>query len=105
MFIDGVEIHEDSRAEIEIDGVLYIHGWMTGIGKHAKYFNQSVVHGHTHVGGLWTQNLKKKFIFELDCGYLADPYQVPLTYRATKTTNWTKGFGFIDSWGPRFCPL
>lgn len=111
LLMDGLEVHASAHDEVEIDGVLYVHGWMSGIGKHARYFNQPVVHGHTHTGGLWTQTFRKSgtkgthVLFELDCGHLADPFQVPLMYRATKTVNWTKGFGVVDEWGPRFCPL
>lgn len=111
MHMDGLELHVDSHDEVEISGTIYVHGWLSGIGKHARYFNMPVVHGHTHTGGLWTQTFRKAgsknthVLFELDCGHLADPFQVPLMYRATKTTTWTKGFGVVDEWGPRFCPL
>lgn len=95
----------DSRAEFEIDGVIYCHGYLTKLGDHAKHLLKPVVHGHTHRGGVIFFNLGGKTIWELDCGFLADPLQVPLMYGPTKTTLWTQGVGIVDAYGPRFIPL
>ena len=51
------------------------------------------------------ENMKDGPLWSLNCGYLADPMQVPLLYRATKTEKWLKGFGFVDKFGPRFIRL
>lgn len=95
----------DARAELEIDGVVYMHGYLTNLGAHARHLLKPVVHGHSHRGGVVFFNLGGKTIWELDCGYLADPNQVPLMYGSTKTTLWTHGVGLIDKYGPRFIPL
>jgi hypothetical protein len=51
------------------------------------------------------ENMKDGLLWSMSCGYLADPYQVPLLYRATKTAKWVHGIGVIDSHGPRFIYL
>lgn len=101
----NVETMDSDKSELLIDGVIYIHGWMTGIGKHANYFNQSVVHGHTHRGSVNFWPRKNTLLFELDCGYLADPKARPLQYGSTMTTQWLHGYGIVDLLGPRFIPL
>lgn len=103
--IRGIETHMNSRNELDIEGVLYIHGWYSNSLQHAKYFNRSVVHGHLHRGGVFFENMKDGPLWSLDCGYLADPHQVPMLYRPTKTQKWSHGFGIIDKLGPRFCPI
>lgn len=103
-FKNVTTIH-DHRHELEINGVIYCHGWLTQLGAHARYLLKPVVHGHSHRGGTVFMNLGGKTIWELDCGYLADKYQVPLQYGPTKTVLWTLGYGIIDGHGPRFVPL
>jgi len=100
----SVETILDSRHELMIDGVIYTHGFLAS-GKHVSYFQRSVVHGHTHRGGLYTLEQAGRTLFELDCGFLADRYAVPLRYTPTTTTRWNLGLGLIDSLGPRFIPL
>jgi hypothetical protein len=101
----NVQVIHDHRHELEINGVIYCHGWLTQAGAHTRQLLKSVVHGHTHRGGTVFMNLGGKTIWELDCGYLADKYQVPLQYGATKSVLWTLGYGIIDQFGPRFVPL
>ncbi len=101
----NVETINDTRCEMEIEGVVYCHGYLTKLGDHARYLLKPVVHGHSHRGGTHFFNLGGKMIWELDCGYLADPFQVPLQYGPTKTTLWTHGFGIVDKLGPRFISL
>lgn len=101
----NVETIHDHRHELVINGVIYCHGWLTRLGDHARYFLKPVVHGHTHRAGVIHFNLHDKPIFELDCGYLADKFQVPLQYGPTKTTLSVKGYGEVDGHIPRFVPL
>lgn len=101
----GVESVLDTRCEFQIDGVIYTHGHFTRHGQHAAYYLKSVVHGHTHRGNVSFQKVHGKIFWELDCGHLADEGSEPLQYQATKTTKWTRGFGIVDSLGPRFIPL
>jgi predicted MPP superfamily phosphohydrolase len=101
----GVEQLGSSRSELEINGVIFTHGWFTKPGDHAKYYLKSVVHGHTHKGNVTYVACAGKTLFELDCGYIADPDTIPLEYTPTKTSRWNPGYGFIDKNGPRFIPL
>ena len=103
--VSGLELHFDSKSEVEIDDVLYVHGWLGQSFAHAKYFNKPVVHGHLHQAGIFMENMKDGLLWSMSCGYLADPCQVPLLYRATKTSKWIHGVGFIDGLGPRFIRL
>lgn len=100
----NVETIPDSRMGIEIEDVVYLHGYLSKIGDHAKYLLKNVVHGHTHRGGTIFYKLGGKIIWELDCGFAADQSQAPLQYGPTKTMLWTEGFGIIDGAGPRFIP-
>jgi len=101
----NVQTIQDHRHELEINGVIYCHGWLTQLGAHARYFQRSVVHGHSHRAGVLHLSGDKRSFFELDCGYLADKSQVPLQYGATKTVNWVQGYGDIDGQVPRFVPV
>jgi len=101
----NVQTIHDHRHELEIGGNLYLHGWLTTLGAHARYFLRNVIHGHTHRAGVIHLNLHSKSIWELDCGYLADKKAVPLQYGPTKTTLCITGYGDIDERGPRFIPL
>lgn len=102
---DGVKTIHDHRHELEINGVVYCHGWLTNLGAHMRYLGKNVVHGHTHRAGLIVERWHGKQIWELDCGFLADELQVPLQYGPTKTVKWVKGYGDIDGHIPRFVPL
>lgn len=102
---EGVETIHDSSAELEIDGILYIHGHYSGLGKHMQYFLKRVVCAHSHVGGSVFANLHSSTIWELNVGYAADKYAVPLRYSPSRTVRWTQGYGIIDDHGPRFIHL
>jgi predicted phosphodiesterase len=99
---DGVETIMDPREWLVIEGIKFTHGHLSGLGSHARREIESIVCGHTHVGGVWYQQLNNRVIFELNAGYLGDPDSRPMGYTAKKTVNWTLGFGVIDQYGPRF---
>lgn len=103
--LPGLEVHMDSRYELLIEGVLYIHGWMSASFAHAKYFNRPVVHGHLHSASMTMENQHERMLWSLNCGYLADPHALPLLYRSTRTEKWVHGFGLVDKHGPRFISL
>jgi len=102
---EGVETIHDTRDELEIDGILFTHGHLSHADSHLKYYGQSVVRGHSHMGGVVFQNGRRGPLFELSCGYAADPHSVPLRYTQTKAVRWCHGYGLIDEKGPRFVPL
>lgn len=99
--IKGVEVRMDSREEFVHNGIVFCHGWLSRLGDHAKYFNMPVVRGHSHKAGIWYENQKTSHLWEMECGFLGDEFQVPLLYRATKTCKWSKGWAAIDEFGPR----
>lgn len=97
----NVETLHDVRDWIEIDGVIYTHGWYSTLGQHMTYFGKSVVHGHTHRAGIAYQRRGAGFIFELDVGHLADETTVPLQYSASKLSRWFKTISIIEDGQPR----
>ena len=101
----NVETVNDSRDGIEIEDVVYLHGYLSKLGDHTKHLLKNVVHAHTHKGGSIFYKLGGKILWELDCGFSADQNKVPLQYGPTKTTLWTPGYGIIDCNGPRFIPF
>jgi predicted phosphodiesterase len=101
----NVETIHDHRHELDINGVIYCHGWLSRLGDHAKYFLKPVVHGHTHRAGVLHLNYHHRTIFELDCGFLADKSKIPLQYGPTKTTLCVSGYGVVNGLVPWFVPL
>lgn len=105
MAFPGVTTLSGPMDELDINGIRFIHGWSCKPGFHMNYFARNVVHGHTHHGGVTYLRLNGKTIWELDAGILADYDSLPMMYRSTLTCKWTPGFGLVDRYGPRFCPL
>lgn len=93
----GVKVLKTDRDYMEIDGVVYVHGWLSKSIDHAKHFNKPVVHGHRHrmiietYGKLWS----------MDVGYMADGTSLPLMYTQSKFTHWTLGCGVVENGKPR----
>lgn len=96
----------DSKDEFFFQNICYIHGYLTKLGDHVKKIHRNVICGHTHRGGVFRFPLKNEVLWELNCGYLADPDSKVMDYRfLRKTKDWTKGFGIVDFFGPRFVCL
>lgn len=89
------------KTGVQIEDVLYVHGWLTTLGQHMRSLGVNVVHGHTHRAGVLFQQLAGKQLFELDCGYWADQSSVPLRYGAGPHINWIHSLGFVSPDGPR----
>ncbi len=103
---DGVKTMGSQREELNFDDVVYTHGFKSNLGDHARYFQKSCVHGHTHKGGVIYIPLHDREIWEMDCGHLGQRSSPALSYTHTKrATTWTTGFGVIDPYGPRFISL
>lgn len=100
---DSVSTIHDSREPLIIDGIGYVHGWLSGEFKHAQYFNMPIVRGHSHRGGCVWKRHNRSWLFELDTGYLGSPEISG--YVPSKITNWTRGIGLITEWGPSFIPF
>jgi len=103
---DNVTTIQDSREELEIEDIVFTHGYRSKLGDHMRYNHRNTVVGHSHRGGVALQPINGKVLFELNAGYIADPFHESLVYRSQlKYFNWTHGVGFIDHLGPRFIPL
>lgn len=103
----GVEVVWGTRDDLEIDGVIYEHGFYSKPGMHCKENMKNTVIGHTHRAWChyeWVRGMNAP-IWELNVGYVADPTQEPLSYTRKKHAKWTPGVGIIDDLGPRFCPM
>ena len=100
-----VEVLPSDKDSVEIDGVVYTHGWMTKLGDHMKYFGKSVVHGHSHKPGLCYAPTKNGFHFEMDVGFLADEKSTPLSYTSSKHSKWLKAYGVVEDGMPRLVIL
>lgn len=94
----GVEVLDSDRDYLEIDGVVYVHGWLSKSIDHAKYFMKPVVHGHRHRPAIHFENPK---LWAMDCGHVADIKSVPLNYTPSKFTKWTEACGEVINAKPR----
>lgn len=100
----GVETHPDWRELVEIDDIVFTHGYGR-FGSHMAQFLKSTVCGHLHLGGVTYKNLWGKSIWELNSGFLGDRKALAFNYPPVSLVNWTTGFGVIDELGPRFVAL
>lgn len=101
----GVRTIQDSREELFIDGICYIHGHRKH-GDHALWNQMSTVVGHTHLGGVVFYNNARGAFWELNCGYLGDKKSPVFGYKAQKKIDrTTNGLGWITEHGPMFVPF
>lgn len=102
----GVHVHREIAEPLKIDKYFFMHGYLSGLGAHARKFQRNVVCGHTHKGGVAVVPIydvgSESFVTELNCGHLADPEHEALKYTPLKWTGWTHGVGLIDRYGERF---
>lgn len=102
----GVHTIRDIRTELILEGIAFQHGHRSKPGDHAAYNGISTVVGHSHKGSVtFLPQISKELIWELNCGYLADPSHEALKYTPQKFNKWLHGIGYIDELGPRFIPL
>lgn len=100
----GVHLVADPRQELILDGIAFLHGYRSGLGDHRDHMLMSVVCGHTHKGGVDCRQVRGEILFELNAGYLGDPDTKAFSYTPQRAQKWTRGWGWIDKWGPRFVP-
>lgn len=101
----GVETVIDNRSELEIDGIVYTHGWASKLGDHARHIGKSVVRGHSHRLEMVYFNMNGGSLFEVAAGFLADEKRRALQYTPTMTNHWTKGVVVVDKRIPRLIPI
>lgn len=103
---DGVTTQPNERQELVLDGIMFLHGYRSRLGDHARHNHMPTVCGHSHTGGVCYLRQGTRTIWELNSGYIADPTSTPMSYTRQRTiSHWTHGVGLIDKWGPRFIPL
>lgn len=101
----GVKTLDSNRDEFHLDGVLYHHGYLTGLGYHMTLNWSKAVVGHSHLGGVVYRKFGKKTLWELNVGHCANTDSFVFDYGEQKFKNWTLGVGIVDELGPRFIPL
>lgn len=100
---DDVTTHFDTRVELEIEGILFTHGHLSGIGKHLGYYKRNIVHGHSHKGNVYFEShYQGHNIWELDCGFLGNPFHEVFAYSPTRYHKMTLGFGLVLDGFPQF---
>lgn len=97
---EGVETIFDTRQELEIDGILFTHGFLSP-GSHKDYYLKNVIHGHDHKLYVQHRRIHGQNIFEMSCGFLGDVEAKALSYTPSKLANFQLGFGWVDQWGAR----
>jgi len=98
----GVTTLESDRDYLEIDGVVYVHGWLSKSIDHAKFFNKPTVHGHRHRPCIEFDSSK---LWSMDVGYMADKTSLPLQYTQSKFSKWTMACGVVENKQPRLIVL
>lgn len=102
---DGVTTIFDYRQELIINDIAIFHGYRSKLGDHRDYTHMKCMIGHTHNGGVVFRQINRKVIWELNSGTAGDIESKALSYTAQKMTHQTKGFSYVDEYGPRFIPL
>lgn len=102
MTFEGVTTIHDPTEELYINDILFLHGHYSQLGAHRDYNRMNVVCGHSHRGGVNYRSYNGETFWELNAGFIGDPYSKALSYRPQRVHNWTTGLGFIDQYGARF---
>lgn len=92
---------KDERDFIDIEGVRYLHGYLSKSLDHAAKQGRPVVHGHRHRAEIATQGK----LWSMDVGFLGDENKLPFQYTQSKTTNWTLACGIVENGKPRLILL
>jgi len=102
----GVKVQPSEREELVINDIVFIHGYRSKTGDHARFNLKNTVCGHLHRGGVVFIRHDTRIIWELNAGCAADLESQPMSYgKQRQFNNMTNGFGWIDDLGPRFIPL
>lgn len=98
----GVHTILNPRDDLELDGIVFEHGFYTQPGKHLRNNMKSTVIGHTHRPWIHYEKIRKALLFELNCGHAADVTHSALSYTPKKFNPWVKGYGLIENGIPIF---
>lgn len=102
---DGVTTIYDPREELLIGDIAVFHGYRTQLGAHRDYTLYNAIVGHTHKGGVVFRRIRGQTLWELNSGFAGDPEAKGLSYTPQKIMDYTPGFAYVDTLGPRFIPL
>lgn len=103
---DGVKTMPCDREELLLGDVVFMHGYRSKLGEHARNNNENTACGHSHRGGVFYFRSGDETLFEVNAGCAADLTSKVMSYaRQRRFSNMTNGFAFIDKWGPRFISL
>jgi predicted phosphodiesterase len=94
----GVTTSKSDRDYVVIDGVAYVHGWLSKSIDHAKHFNMPTVHGHRHRPCI---EVDRPGLWSMDVGFLGDESYLPFQYTQSKLTKWTLASGIVENGHPR----
>ena len=104
--VEGVTRITSSREFLELENVIFCHGYFSPSGAHVRHFAKSVCFGHSHRGRVewFGDNL-----FELNVGHLCNTKTLPFSYTASTITKWKAGWGVINIINgkpiPKFVPV
>ncbi len=99
---EGVTTAKSDRDYIEIDGVVYCHGWLSKSLDHAIYFGKPCVHGHRHRPAVETKGPR---LWSMDVGLMADQKSTALSYTMSKASQWRSACGIVEDGKPRLILL
>lgn len=83
----------------------FMHGHLSKLGDHVRYFAQNVICGHSHRPGIYYDKTYSKQLYEANAGYIGDPKAHVFKYGATEKLKWSRGCLVVDEMGPRFVSL
>lgn len=93
----GVSTILSERDDLEIDGVVYEHGYFGKPGQHMKENMRRTVIGHTHRPWLHYEQIRGQLLWELNVGYVGNPEAAALQYQRKKWEKWVRGYGLITA--------
>lgn len=102
---DGVTTILDGRDDLELNGVVFEHGFFGQPGKHIAENRLPTVIAHTHRPWIHYEQIRGALLWELNCGYLADPSHPALNYPRKRWVKWVHGVGIVENGVPRFQPI
>jgi predicted phosphodiesterase len=104
--IKGVTRLTSAREFLELENIIFCHGYFSPSGAHVRHFAKSVVFGHSHRGRVEWFNEE---LFELNVGHLCNTKALPFSYTQSVITKWKAGWGIIHIINgkpvPKFVPV
>jgi predicted phosphodiesterase len=94
------------QQEFLYDGTLYMHGYLSGLGRHALRNQQNTVCAHTHKGGTVFHRNRRGVYWELNAGWCGNVKAPAFDYRPQRfVRDDTPGVGLVRDGAPSFVPL